>query len=171
MLKLPVQFVNVWTYVFVLTDRDGCVADSSYYKTNTTVMTWPESHHYCLNMSYQLITPSSEKAQNEMTNFLQSNTVPGYLWIGLRRSRLTSEWSWQISNDSEYSVNYTKWAVGHPNKPWKALCASVSQDANQEFSWKSVPCCAKLRPFCYKEAKYFNHITFDTLYDHFSMIV
>ncbi|KAL0171527.1 hypothetical protein M9458_031838, partial [Cirrhinus mrigala] len=91
-------------------------------------MTWPESHHYCLNMSYQLITPSSEKAQKEMTNFLQSNRVSG---------RLTSEWYWQISNASEYSVSYTKWAVGHPNKPWKALCASVSQDANKEFSWKS----------------------------------
>ncbi|KAK2902717.1 hypothetical protein Q8A67_007430 [Cirrhinus molitorella] len=147
-------------------DRDGCVADSAYYKTNTTVMTWPESYHYCLNMSYQLSAPSSEKAQKQMTDFLQNNGGPGYLWIGLRRSLFTSEWYWQKGNDSEYSVSYTKWADGHPDKPWKALCASMS---NKEFSWKSVPCCTKLRPFCYKEAKYFNEMAFDTLYDHFSI--
>ncbi|XP_016315583.1 IgGFc-binding protein [Sinocyclocheilus anshuiensis] len=148
-------------------DRDGCVADSAHYKTTTDVMTWPESHRYCLNISYQLSTPSSEMAQKEMTNFLQNNRGPGYLWIGLRRSLFTSEWYWQKGNDSESSVSFTKWADGHPDMPWKALCAAVSQDANKEFSWKSVSCCSKLGPICYKQAKYFSDMTFNTLYDHF----
>ncbi len=163
--------VNVLTYVCVLTDRDGCVADSALFKTTTDVMTWPQSHHYCLNISYQLSTPSNEIAQKEMTNFLQNNGSRGFLWIGLRRSLslFTSEWYWQKGNDSEYSVNYTKWADGHPDKPWKALCAAVSQDANQQFSWKSVSCCTKLRPICHKQGKYFSDMIFNTLYDHFSI--
>ncbi|KTF90309.1 hypothetical protein cypCar_00019207 [Cyprinus carpio] len=148
-------------------DHDGCVADSAQFKTTTDVMTWSQSRHYCLNISYQLSTPSSEMSQKEMTNFLQNNGSRGYLWIGLRRSQFMSEWYWQKGNDSEYSVNYTKWADGHPDKPWKA-CAAVSQDANKEFSWKSLPCCTKLRPICYK-GKYFSDVTFNTLYDHYSI--
>ncbi|XP_043117642.1 IgGFc-binding protein-like [Puntigrus tetrazona] len=150
-------------------DRDGCVADSAQFITTTDVMTWPQSHHYCLNISYQLSTPSSEMAQKELTSFLQNNGSHGYLWIGLRRSLSTLEWYWQKGNDSEYSVSYTKWADGHPDKPWKALCAAVSQDANKEFSWKSMSCCTKLRPICYKQGKYFNDMTFNTLYDQFSI--
>ncbi|XP_052474056.1 uncharacterized protein LOC128030449 [Carassius gibelio] len=104
---------------------------------------------------------------NYMTNFLQNNIGPGYLWIGLRRSLFTSEWYWLKGNDSKYSVSFTKWANGHPDIPQKALCAAVSKDSNKEFSWKSVSCCSKLRPICYKQGKYFSDITFNTLYDNF----
>lgn len=151
-------------------DRDGCVADPAQYKTTTDVMTWPESHDYCLNITFQMGTPSSLRAQKEMTNFLQKNGGPAYFWIGLRRSLLTLEWYWKNGRDSEYNLNYTKWAVGHPEKPWKGMCASVSQDANKDFSWKSVPCCTKMRPVCNKKGKYFSDLTFDALYYHFYII-
>lgn len=112
-------------------------------------------------------TPDSAKAQQEMSNFLLNANSSGLLWIGLRRSLLTLDWYWQIGNESEYNVDYTNWAEGHPDKPWKALCASVSQDANKKFSWKSAPCCTKMRPVCYKKGQYFSDITFDSLNDHF----
>ncbi|XDV40698.1 hypothetical protein PO909_009730 [Leuciscus waleckii] len=118
-------------------DRDGCMADPALYNSTTDVMTWPESHDYCLNATLQLSSPSSARAQREMTNFLQKDGGPRY-WIGLRRSLLTLEWYWKNGNNSEYGVNYTKWADGHREDPWKSLCASVSRDANNDFSWKSL---------------------------------
>ncbi|XP_077070277.1 IgGFc-binding protein [Siphateles boraxobius] len=147
-------------------DRDGCMADPALYKTTTDVMTWPESHDYCLNATLQLSTPNSARAQREMTRFLLKDGGPRYFWIGLRRSLLTLEWYWKNGNNSEYSVNYTKWADGHQEKPWKTLCASVSQD----FSWKSAPCCSKMRPVCYKKALYFSDLTFDSLDNHFYIV-
>ncbi|KAK7146969.1 hypothetical protein R3I94_009725 [Phoxinus phoxinus] len=144
-------------------DRDGCMADPALYKTSTDVMTWPESHDYCLNATFQLSTPSSSRAQREMTSFLLKDDGPRYFWIGLRRSLLTLEWQWK---NGEYSVNYTKWGDGHPEKPWKSLCASVSQDANRDYPWKSVPCCFKMRPVCCKKALYFSDLTFDSLDNH-----
>ncbi|XP_039506557.1 IgGFc-binding protein-like [Pimephales promelas] len=151
-------------------DRDGCMADPALYKTTTDVMTWPESHDYCLNATLQLSKASSARAQRDMTNFLQKDVGPRYFWIGLRRSLLTLEWYWKNGNNSEYSMNYTKWADGHQETPWKSLCASVSQDANKDFSWKSVPCCSKMRPVCYKKALYFSGLTFDSLHNHFYIV-
>ncbi|XP_052435015.1 uncharacterized protein LOC127975199 [Carassius gibelio] len=150
-------------------DRNGCLADSAQFKTTTNVMTWQQSYQYCLNIAYQLSTPSSEMAQKQMTNFLRNTGSRRYFWIGLRRSNSMSEWYWQKGNDTQYSVSYTKWARGHPDKPWKALCAAVSQDDNNEFTWKSLACCARLRPVCYKHSEYFSDMTFNTLYDHFNI--
>lgn len=150
-------------------DRDGCMADPALYNSTTDVMTWPESYDYCLNATLQLSTPSSARTQREMTSFLQNDGGPKY-WIGLRRSLLTLEWYWKNGNNSEYSVNYTKWGDGHRENPWKSLCASVSKDANNDFSWKSVPCCSKMRPVCYKKALYFSDLTFDKLDNHFYIV-
>lgn len=151
-------------------DRNGCVAEPEQYKTTTAVMTWPESNDYCLNTTQGLSTPDSAKAQQEMSNFLLNANSSGLLWIGLRRSLLTLDWYWQIGNESEFNVDYTNWAEGHPDKPWKALCASVSQDAKKTFSWKSAPCCTKMRPVCYKKGQYFSDITFDSLNDHLYIV-
>ncbi|XP_052000355.1 IgGFc-binding protein-like isoform X1 [Xyrauchen texanus] len=142
-------------------DHDGCVAEGVEFITATDLMTWPESHQYCLNGSYQMFSPTNKMAQDKMTMWLQKNANQEDIWIGLRRSLLTEEWYWQIGNESVRNVNYTLWADGHPVEPQNALCASVSPQAGRNFFWKSVRCCFKLRPVCFKSATYFNEITFE----------
>lgn len=146
-------------------DQDGCLAISGNFSVGDDLMTWPESHQYCLNETDQLVTPNSLHARTEMLEWLSKEYRHGDFWIGLRRSLFTVDWYWQAGNESFKNVSYTSWADGHPYKPLKALCASGHLDPNKKFSWKSVSCCQKMRPVCYKKPSYFSHLTFEPLDD------
>lgn len=131
----------------------------------TDPMTWPESHQYCLNETYQLFTPDSTDAQAQMVNWLFKHNRYDDVWIGLRRSLLTLDWYWQAGHESVHNVSYTKWAHEHPGDPWKAMCASGKLDRNKNFFWKSVACCMKMKPVCYEKSTYFKDLAFEALDD------
>nr|XP_055066938.1 uncharacterized protein LOC129448523 [Misgurnus anguillicaudatus] len=146
-------------------DQDGCLAISGNFSVGDDHMTWPESHQYCLNETDQLVTLNSLYARTKMLEWLSNEYKHSDFWIGLRRSLFTLDWYWQTGNESFRNVSYTLWANGHPYEPLKALCASGHLDPNKNFFWKSVPCCQRMRPVCYKKPSYFSHLTFEPLDD------
>ncbi|KAI7806978.1 uncharacterized protein LOC130558586 [Triplophysa rosa] len=144
-------------------DPHGCLDKPAKFIPGTHPMTWPESHQYCLNETYQLLTPNSTDAQTQMVDWLFKHNYSDDVWIGLRRSLLTLDWYWQAGHESIHDVSYTEWAYEHPGDPWKAMCASGNLDSNKNFFWKSVACCMKMIPVCYKESTYFKDLASETL--------
>lgn len=128
-------------------------------------MTWPESHQYCLNETYQLVTPDSPDAQTKMVNWLERQHYHHDIWIGLRRSLLTLDWYWQAGHESSYNVSHTKWAKNQPGDPWKAKCASGHIDKTGNFHWNSLACCMTMIPVCYEKGTYFKDLASETLDD------
>ncbi len=82
--------------------------DGHYYRAFDVSVTWEEAKEYCESMKGYLVTITSAKEQNVITDLIQSNEKLMF-WIGLQKTN--NAWSWV--NDE--NVIFTNWADYEPN--------------------------------------------------------
>ncbi|XP_051577905.1 IgGFc-binding protein [Myxocyprinus asiaticus] len=131
-------------------DYYGCVVMPGQFQVGNDKMTWLESREYCMTTTNQFACPINEDMLKDMTSNLSSQQ--GQVWIGLRRSLLTTELYWQDESENSPPVTYVNWASNKPQKLWRGLC--MSMDPENEFKWKNARCCNKKKPVCYKRPNY-----------------
>lgn len=133
-------------------DKSGCVVIPGEFKVGEQPLKWAEALHFCANDQREFACPTDKALQVDLANSVDTTDAEG--WIGLRRSLMTTEWSWKKQTSSSSSpsppVTYVNWADGQPQDKLKGFCASLSLDGTDDFKWKSTKCCEKKLPICYK---------------------
>ncbi|XP_052000678.1 uncharacterized protein LOC127656399 [Xyrauchen texanus] len=131
-------------------DFYGCVVKPGQFLVGNEKMTWLESREYCMTTTNQFACPINEDMLKDMTNTLSSQQEQ--VWIGLRRSLLTTELYWQDESQNSPPVKYVNWASNNPQNFWRGMC--MSMDPENEFKWKNARCCNKKLPICYRRPNY-----------------
>lgn len=126
------------------TDPNGCVVIPTTYQLSNITMSWQAARAYCNNLGLVLASPSIDFTQQKMVDSLNSMNVKGGVWLGLRRSLLTSEWYWHAS----VNFSYTNWNY---NQPSSSLCVSMMMRPGGNFTWNCVSCCSSMLPLCAKQ--------------------
>ncbi|KAI4878422.1 hypothetical protein NFI96_029161 [Prochilodus magdalenae] len=127
-------------------DPSGCAMTSAIWEVGNQSMTWQEALKYCTESGGQLASPSWAKGQSAMARKLKESGATGQVWIGLRRSLLTTEWYWQNGQ----RLDFSNWDRNQPANPEQGLCASVSMEPTGNYGrWSSARCCSSLKPVCY----------------------
>ena len=120
----------------------GCIG---FVKTE---MKSPEAEKYCVSRGYRLVEIYDQSQQD----FIEEKCAyvgPGEVfWIGLKRTRGTSEWKWL---DSDVIPEFSAWGFSEPDNENSELLATVVEvygykwaDFGDHNYWNCKPICQKL---------------------------
>ncbi|XP_036375587.1 macrophage mannose receptor 1 [Megalops cyprinoides] len=106
--------------------------------------TWEEAQHYCYTHHRSPLIIQSEQDQHAVQQVLQCKNFSGYVWLGLRQSRLFGFWVWADG----ITVGWSNWEGGsQPEQPLSHICAAMATGEGG-FKWSDQNCVSKFSFLC-----------------------